>query len=66
MYLFVQVEGCTDSLQLAKSILHEQRVGLAPGIAFGPAGEGCLRICIANEPTRLAAACERIVGHLEG
>jgi aspartate/methionine/tyrosine aminotransferase len=64
MYLFVQVQGCSDSLALAKALVQHEHVGLAPGIAFGPAGEGCLRICIANDADRLRDACERVVRYL--
>ncbi len=62
MYSFFSVAGCTDSLGLAKSLLREARVGLAPGRAFGPAGEGCLRLCFAVEEARLREACGRIAG----
>ena len=60
MYSFFSVEDCTDSLGLAKSLLREAKVGLAPGRAFGPAGEGCLRLCFAVEEARLREACGRI------
>ncbi len=62
MYSFFSVDGCADSLALAKSLLREARVGLAPGRAFGPAGEGCLRLCFAVEEERLREACNRIAG----
>ena len=64
MYSFFAVEGCTDSLSLARSLLHGAHVGLAPGRAFGPAGEGCLRLCFAVAEDRLQAACDRISDHL--
>ena len=60
MYSFFSVAGCTDSLGLAKSLLRQARVGLAPGRAFGPAGEGCLRLCFAVGEDRLREACGRI------
>ncbi len=63
MYSFFSVAGCTDSLGLAKSLLREARIGLAPGRAFGPAGEGCLRLCFAVEEQRLRDACDRIAGY---
>ncbi len=66
MYSFFSVAGCTDSLGLAKSLLREARVGLAPGRAFGPVGEGCLRLCFAVEEQRLRKACDRIAGYLAG
>ncbi len=62
MYAFVSVAGCTDSLALARALLREAGVGLAPGRAFGPAGEGCLRLCFAVEEALLREACARIAG----
>lgn len=56
MYLFLKVEGCTDSLALAKSLLTSAGVGLAPGAAFGAGGEGHLRLCFAQSEDRLRSA----------
>ncbi|MBR0681348.1 aminotransferase class I/II-fold pyridoxal phosphate-dependent enzyme [Roseomonas eburnea] len=60
MYLFLRVEGCTDSLALAKSLLTSAGVGLAPGAAFGAGGEGHLRLCFAQSEDRLRTACTRV------
>jgi len=59
-YAFVGVEGLTDSLSLAKRLVHEQRVAVAPGIAFGAAGEGYLRICFAQSADRIERAMGRL------
>jgi aspartate/methionine/tyrosine aminotransferase len=59
-YAFFAVEGLTDSLAYAKEILEEVGVGLAPGSAFGPGGEGHLRLCFAGGTARLSAALERL------
>ncbi|MGI4801828.1 MAG: pyridoxal phosphate-dependent aminotransferase [Janthinobacterium lividum] len=64
MYAFFSVAGCTDSFSLATSLLREARVGLAPGIAFGSEGEGCLRLCFTIEEARLREACIRITDGL--
>jgi aspartate/methionine/tyrosine aminotransferase len=64
MYGFFAVAGCGDSVKLATDLLREARVGLAPGRAFGPDGEGCLRLCFAVDEDRLRIACERIAGFL--
>jgi aspartate/methionine/tyrosine aminotransferase len=64
MYCFFAVVGCTDSVSLASRLVHEARVGLAPGLAFGAAGEGCLRLCFAVGRERLQEACARIEGYL--
>ncbi len=50
----------TDSLSFAKALLHDAKVGLAPGIAFGPAGEGYLRLCYAQPVSILDDALERL------
>ncbi|MEQ8371276.1 MAG: pyridoxal phosphate-dependent aminotransferase [Alphaproteobacteria bacterium] len=60
LYAFLKVDGLTDSLAAAKSLLTETGVGLAPGVAFGAGGEGHLRICFANAPDRLNQAMDRL------
>ena len=46
-YLMVHVDTAETSLQLALRLLREAKVGVAPGTAFGPEGEGCIRMCFA-------------------
>lgn len=48
MYAFLRVAGQDDSLDLAKRLVREAGLGLAPGIAFGPQAEGWLRWCFAS------------------
>ena len=59
-YAFIGVDGLTDSLALALRLVHEHGVALAPGSAFGEAGEGYLRLCFAQAQPRLARAMERL------
>lgn len=59
-YAFVGVEGLTDSLGLAKRLVTEHHVAVAPGIAFGAAGEGFLRICFAHSADRIERAMGRL------
>ena len=59
-YCFFGVAGLADSVQAASQILEKTGVGLAPGVAFGPAGEGCLRLCYARPPELLDAAFDRL------
>ena len=59
-YAFFRVHGLSDSLQTAKDILAETKVGLAPGIAFGPQGEGFLRLCYAQPEPVLNEALDRL------
>jgi aspartate/methionine/tyrosine aminotransferase len=49
-----------DSLAFASRLVTEAKVGVAPGIAFGPAGEGYLRLCFASAPERLSRSMDRI------
>jgi aspartate/methionine/tyrosine aminotransferase len=58
-YLFPKLEGLTDSRAFCLELLEEERVGLAPGSAFGAGGEGSVRICYAAERTVLEPALER-------
>jgi aspartate/methionine/tyrosine aminotransferase len=57
-YVMFGVDGMSDSLAFAKRLVREARVGLAPGSAFGPGGEGHLRLCFAASPERLSQAME--------
>lgn len=65
MYAFFRVEGQDDSLMLAKRLVREAGLGLAPGAAFGAEGEGWLRWCFASrEPQRLVEGVRRLSGAL--
>ena len=59
-YAFVGVEGLTDSLALAKRLVTDHHVAVAPGMAFGTAGEGYLRICFAQSAERMERAMGRL------
>ena len=60
MYAFFRIEGVKDSLAFCKRLVAEAGLGLAPGIAFGPEGEGFLRWCFASSETRLAEGVARL------
>lgn len=62
MYLFFGVRGERDTLALCKRLVAEAGLGLAPGSAFGPEGEGYIRWCFASSVERLALGVERITG----
>jgi len=65
MYAFFRIDGETDSLALAKRLVAEHGLGLAPGAAFGPEGEGWLRWCFASkDPSRLTQGVERLAAAL--
>lgn len=60
MYLFFAVEGCTDTLDLCKRLVRDAGLGLAPGSAFGPQGEGFVRWCFAGSLERLETGVQRL------
>ncbi len=61
MYAFFRIEGHHDSLALAKRLVAEAGLGLAPGAAFGDEAEGWLRWCFASrDPQRLRLGVERL------
>jgi aspartate/methionine/tyrosine aminotransferase len=60
MYVFFRVAGVTDSLEFCKRLVREVRLGLAPGSAFGPEGEGFVRWCFAADNDRLADGVARL------
>ncbi len=60
MYAFVKVEGVADSLAFCKKLVKETGLGLAPGSAFGPEGEGFVRWCFAASEEKLADGVARL------
>jgi aspartate/methionine/tyrosine aminotransferase len=60
MYAFFKVNGVSDSLAFCKKLVAQAGLGLAPGIAFGPEGEGFVRWCFASGEDRLAQGIERL------
>jgi aspartate/methionine/tyrosine aminotransferase len=65
MYAFLRIAGYDDSLQLAKWLVTEAGIGLAPGVAFAPEAEGWLRWCFASKDVaRLGEGVQRLRGWL--
>ena len=60
MYAFFEIEGMSDSLAFCKRLVRTQGLGLAPGAAFGPEGEGFVRWCFAASAERLAEGVTRL------
>ncbi|MDB5829134.1 MAG: aminotransferase class [Variovorax sp.] len=61
MYAFFQLEGFGDSLEVAKRLVVEAGLGLAPGNAFAPEAQGWLRWCFASkDPARLIQGVDRL------
>jgi aspartate/methionine/tyrosine aminotransferase len=60
MYAFFEIDGMPDSRQACLDILERTRVGLAPGIFFGPGSETFLRACVCRKPDVLTEAMARL------
>jgi aspartate/methionine/tyrosine aminotransferase len=65
MYLFLRL-ATNDSLGFAKELVARAGLGLAPGVAFGPEGEGFLRWCFAASEDLLVRGADRLANHLRG
>ncbi|WP_425065676.1 pyridoxal phosphate-dependent aminotransferase [Reyranella sp.] len=59
-YAFFSVEGVSDTLAFCKTMAKQHKVGLAPGEAFGPGGQGNVRLCFASSAERLSKGLDRI------
>ncbi len=60
MYAFFRLAQARDSLAFCKQLVDSVGLGLAPGVAFGPEGEGFVRWCFAASEARLATGIERL------
>ncbi|CAB3803473.1 hypothetical protein [Paraburkholderia caffeinilytica] len=62
MYLLFRIDG---SLSSAQQLVSDGKLGLAPGIAFRPEGEGYLRWCFASSHDWLDEGVQRLKRYLE-
>ncbi|MGJ7507670.1 pyridoxal phosphate-dependent aminotransferase [Variovorax sp. GT1P44] len=61
MYAFFKLDGFGDSLEVAKRLVVEAGLGLAPGNAFAPEAQGWLRWCFASkDKQRLVEGVNRL------
>ena len=60
MYAFFRIRGLADDMQIARDLLAATGLGLAPGSAFGPEGDGWLRWCFAARPDKIADGLQRL------
>ena len=58
-YAFMRIDGLRDSAAFATDLLRETGVALAPGIGFGEAGQGYIRLCFAARDKALSEALAR-------
>jgi aspartate/methionine/tyrosine aminotransferase len=61
LYAFFRLDGYEDCLDVAKRLVREAGLGLAPGSAFGPEAAGWLRWCFASRDSqRLVQGVDRL------
>lgn len=61
----IKISGLS-SMEFAKELLKKERVALVPGTAFGPSGEGYVRISYASSLSNIKEALSRIKRFLSG
>jgi aspartate/methionine/tyrosine aminotransferase len=65
-YVFANAKHLSnDSYKLAFDILEKARVGVTPGIDFGPGGEGYLRFSYANSLENIEKGLDRLERYLQ-
>jgi len=64
-YLFFSIDGEKDVRQLGLRLVDEANIGMAPGTAFGPGGEGYMRFCFLRREDLVEEAVFRLVAWLK-
>ena len=64
MYAFFRIDGQNDSMALARKLIDQVGLGLAPGRAFGAEGEGWLRWCYAAKWSKNQQGIDRLAKFL--
>jgi aspartate/methionine/tyrosine aminotransferase len=59
-YLMADVSPAGESLPFARRLLEEHRVAVVPGSAFGPRGEGWVRVSLCVDPEVLGEGIGRL------
>ena len=61
MYVWLPIPpDAKDSISFTTDLLAKTGVLVAPGIGFGPSGEGYVRVALCEEEDRLREACDRL------
>jgi aminotransferase len=64
-FVFPKFHNCTDSFALATNILNTVKLATVPGIAFGPTGEGHLRLSFGRTEQDIEEGMRRLVRYVE-
>lgn len=59
-FVWVRLPAGTDAVEVARRLLEEQRVAVAPGDGFGSRGRGHIRIGLVHDDATLAELVERL------
>ena len=66
-YVFANAKKYTnDSMQFTFDLLEKAGVGVAPGVDFGPGGEGYIRFSYANSIEKIEEGMRRLEKYLGG
>jgi len=60
LYLWIKLPTGASSERVALYLLETTGISVAPGVFFGPSGEGHLRISVTSPTEQIAAAAERL------
>jgi aspartate/methionine/tyrosine aminotransferase len=63
-YAFFRIAGLTDSTAFTRRLVQATGVALTPGLAFGDAGEGYVRLCFAAREDTVAEALSRLAAFM--
>lgn len=64
-FAFIKVAGNIDDYDLAMRLLHEAKVAVVPGSAFGLGGESHIRISFGGEEAEIKEGMKRLVEYIE-
>ncbi|MFM8534714.1 MAG: pyridoxal phosphate-dependent aminotransferase, partial [Acidimicrobiia bacterium] len=59
-FAFPKCDFASDSAAFTGDLVRETGVALAPGVGFGPDGEGHVRLCFASSEATLREALSRL------
>lgn len=58
-YAFFRIDGAPDSMEIARQLIDNAGISLAPGCSFGKDCKDYLRLCFGVSPEKLSRALER-------
>ncbi len=64
-FVFPKFVDCTDSFALATNILKTVKLATVPGVAFGPTGEGHIRLSFGRTESDIQEGMKRLSRYLE-